>query len=101
MVDFKQLKQMYDLQKKARGIQKELKETEVEAKGEGVTLVFDGEQHLQSISIDPSMLDASKKDALESSLKKTITEAISKVQALAAERSKDVMKDMGLNIPGL
>ncbi|MBI2263509.1 YbaB/EbfC family nucleoid-associated protein [Candidatus Berkelbacteria bacterium] len=100
-MDFKQLKQLYGLQKKAKQVQKELKDLEVEAKAEGVVVVFDGEQHLNRLEIDETMLSPEKKRDLEEALKKTISEAISRVQALAAERSKEIMKDMGLNIPGM
>ena len=100
---FDKAKQLYSLQKKARAVQKELKETEVEAKSQNgsVTVVFNGEQHLLSLEIAPEFLAPEKKKQLEEDLKKTITEAIARVQAMASEKSKDMMKDMGLNIPGM
>lgn len=94
-------KQLWDLQKKARAIQKELKETEVEAKAANglVTVVFNGEQHIQSIDIDESMLSAEKKRDLEKALQQAIAEAISRVQAIAAEKMKAIAGN--LNIPGM
>lgn len=97
------MKQMYQLQKKAKDIQKELKATEIEAKsvnGE-VTVVYNGEQKLVSIAIAQDMLKPEKKRDLENTIIKVVSEASSKAQALAAEKTKDVMKDMGLNIPGM
>lgn len=96
------MKQLYQLQKKAKEIQKELKDTEIEAKSSGgeVTVVYNGEQRLVSIAIAESMLSSDKKKELEDLIVRMCSEAHSKAQALAADRTKDVMKDMGVNIPG-
>jgi len=101
MGTFDKARQLYDLQKKARAIQKELKETEVEAKSAGgqVTVVFNGEQHIQEISIDEAMLNPAKKQELQKALEQAIAECISRVQAIAAERMKVIAGD--LNIPGM
>jgi len=98
---FDKAKQLYSLQKKARAIQKELRETEVEAKaaGGGVIVVFNGEQHIQEVSIDESLLTPEKKQELEKALEQAIAECVSRVQAIAAEKMKAVAGD--LNIPGL
>lgn len=101
MGTFDKARQLYDLQKKARAIQKELKETEVEAKSSGglVTVVFNGEQHIQSVEIDEQMLAPEKKRDLERALQQAISEAISRVQAVAAEKMKAIAGN--LNIPGM
>lgn len=101
MVDFSKAKQLYDLQKKARQIQKELKETEIEAKSNDgwVTVVFNGEQHLTDIDIAIEALDPNNKKELEKDLKNTVTQAISRAQAHAAEKMKAIAGN--LNIPGL
>lgn len=101
MGTFDKARQLYDLQKKARAIQKELKETEVEAKAAGglVAVVFNGEQHIQEVNIDESMLNPERKRELEKALEQAIAEAVSRVQAIAAEQMKKVAGD--LNIPGL
>ena len=98
---FEKARQMYDLQKKARAIQKELKDTEVEAKAANgaVTVVFNGEQHIQSVEIAEEMLDPAKKDELEKALQQAIAECVSRVQAIAAEKMKAIAGN--LNIPGL
>ena len=94
-------KQLWQLQKKARGIQKELKGTEVEAKAADgqVIVTFNGEQHIQSIEINPEMLTPEKKRDLEKALQQAIAEAISRVQAIASEKRKAIAGD--LNIPGM
>ena len=94
-------KQLWSLQKKARAIQKELKDTEVEAKAANgqVTVVFNGEQHIQSVEIDESLLRPENKRDLEKALQQCIAEAVSRVQAVAAEKMKAIAGD--LNIPGM
>jgi nucleoid-associated protein EbfC len=98
---FDKAKQLYDLQKKARAIQKELKDTEVEAKAANglVKVVFNGEQHVQSVEIDESLLKAENKRELEKALQQSIAEAVSRAQGLAAEKMKSIAGD--LNIPGM
>jgi len=97
------MKQLYQLQKKAKEIQKELKDTEIEARSSNgeVTVVYNGEQKLVDIAIAESMLAEDKKKELEQLIIRVCAEASSKAQALAAEKSKDVMKEMGVNIPGM
>lgn len=98
---FDKAKQLYDLQKKARAIQKELKETEVEAKAANglVSVVFNGEQHVTEVSIDASLLKPENKNDLEKALKQAIAESIARVQAIASEKMKVIAGD--LNIPGM
>jgi DNA-binding YbaB/EbfC family protein len=101
VVDFSKARELYDLQKKARKIQKELKETEVEAKSSDgwVTVVFNGEQHLTDIDIAEEALKPENKRELEKDLKNTISQAISRAQAHAAEMMKEIAGN--LNIPGM
>jgi DNA-binding YbaB/EbfC family protein len=101
MVDFSKAKQLYDLQKKARKLQKELKDTEVEAKSSNgwVTVVFNGEQHMTEIDIDEEALAPENKRELEKDIKNTVSQAIARAQAHAAEKMKEITGN--LNIPGL
>ncbi len=99
----KQAKQMYDLQKKAKAMQKELRDTEIEAvSSDGkITAVFNAEMKLVTLSIDENYLDGKSMKDLEGALKTTISESMSKAQAVAAERTREIMKDMNINIPGM
>jgi len=101
MVDFSKIKDLYALQKKAKAIQKELKDIEVEASSNDgwVTVVFNGEQHLTEIQLLEDALRPENKRELEKDLKNSISQAISRAQAVAAEKMKDVAG--GLGIPGL
>lgn len=98
---FDKAKQLYDLQKKARAVQKELKETIVEARAaNGLVLVeFNGEQHIQKVQIDASLLRPENKIDLEKALQQAVAEAVSRVQAIAAEKMKVIAGD--LNLPGM
>jgi len=101
MVDFSKAKDLYNLQKQARAIQKELKNTEIEAKSNNgwVTVVMNGEQHLTDIQIADEAMSPENKRELEKDLKNVVTQAISRAQAYAAEKMKAIAGD--LNIPGL
>jgi len=101
MVDFGKMKELYDLQKKARAIQKELKDVEVEASSNDgwVTVVFNGEQHLTEINLSEEALRPENKRELEKDLKNAISQAISRAQAVAAEKMKDIAG--GLGLPGM
>lgn len=100
---FDKAKELYQLQKKAKEIQKELKNTEVEAKSvDGlVAVVFSADQKLKSINIDESLLQGARKRELEEKLSRVISEGLSRVQAVAAEKTKGLMSEMGVNIPGM
>ena len=101
MVDFSKAKELYELQKKARAIQKELKNTEIEASSNDgwVTVVFNGEQHLTDIDINEEALKPENKRTLEQDLKNTVSQAVSRSQAHAAEKMRAIAGN--LNIPGL
>ncbi|PIU24370.1 nucleoid-associated protein, YbaB/EbfC family [Candidatus Berkelbacteria bacterium CG08_land_8_20_14_0_20_39_8] len=101
MVDFSKAKDLYRLQKQAREIQRELKDTEIEAKSNDgwVSVVFNGEQHLTEVTLSEEALKPENKKELEKQIQNTVSQAISRSQALAAEKMKDVMGGMGL--PGM
>lgn len=99
---FSKAKDTYELVKKARAIQKELKETEIEATSSdgSLTVVFNGEQRMVDIQIDEKWLDPTKKHDLEKAILNVTGQAISKAQAVAAEQMKKVAGDLNLP-PGL
>ncbi|MEI6477972.1 MAG: YbaB/EbfC family nucleoid-associated protein [bacterium] len=95
---FSKGKETYELVKKARAIQKELKETEIEASSADgtITVVFNGEQRMVDIQIDDSWLEPGKGRELEKSIMNVTGQAISKAQAVAAEQMKKVAGDLNL-----
>ena len=62
-------------------------------------MVFNGEQHIQEVTIDESLLKPESKKDLEKALQQAIAECISRVQAIASEKMKVIAGD--LNIPGM
>lgn len=88
---------------KARQVQKELKNTEVEAQSNDgvVKVIVNGELRIKNIELNAEALKPENKRQLEKTLLNTLGEAMSRAQALAAQKTKDVMKDMNLNIPGM
>lgn len=83
---FGKAKENYGLIKKAREIQKKLKEQTVEAESGAVKIVMNGEQKIQSVEVDKNNLDN-----IENDIKSATTSAIQKSQKIAT----DLMKDMG------
>lgn len=96
-------KQLYQLQKKAKEVQKILKNTEIEARSSDglISAVFSGDQKIKSIEIDDSVISTDRKKELEEKLVRVISEGLSRSQAVAAEKAKGLMGDMGMNIPGM
>lgn len=88
---------------KANQVRKELKNTEIEAKSNDgtVEVVVNGEMHIVEIKLNEEMLKPENKKHLENAIKNTVSEALSRAQAVAAEKTKEVMKDMNINIPGM
>jgi DNA-binding protein YbaB len=83
---FGKAKDQYDIVKKAREIQKKLKDQIVESESGAVKVVMNGEQKIQDIKIDRDNLDN-----LEGDIKSAVAGAIDKSQKIAAE----LMKEMG------
>ncbi|MFA6081930.1 MAG: YbaB/EbfC family nucleoid-associated protein [Patescibacteria group bacterium] len=98
---FDKAKQLYDLQKQARAIQKELKDTEIEAVSATgkVKVRFNGEQHILGVEIDESLVAEGQKREVEKAIQQVVAEAIAKSQTVAAEKMKAIAGN--LNIPGL
>ena len=100
-MDLSKIKNLYEIQKKARAVQKELKDIEIEVSSNDgwITAVFNGEQHLTGIQIDEDALRPENKREIEKDLKNVVSQGISRAQAIAAEKMKDIAG--GLGIPGM
>jgi DNA-binding YbaB/EbfC family protein len=96
-----QAKDLISLQRQAKQIQKELHDTLIEAEElDGrIRVVFNGEQKVEEVNIDESLLSPSEKRNLESALKNAIASAIARSQQIAAEKMKDIAGKLGL--PGM
>ena len=100
---FDKMKQIMEMQKKAKEVQKALGAMKVEKTSPGgkITLVMNGNSQVESLSIDESVFTPEQKKAVEDALVKLITEAGEEVKQQSAAQAMSMMKDMDLNIPGL
>lgn len=90
---FGKAKEQFEFVKKAREIQKKLKDMTVEGESGAVKIVMNGEQKVQSVEVDKENLEDIERD-----IEKAVGNAVEKSQKVAAE----VMKDLGgLGLPGM
>jgi nucleoid-associated protein EbfC len=71
----------------------------VTAAGGAITIVVTGHQRVQSIKIDPSLVDPNDVGMLEDTLVAAVNEAIVKSQEHSAQRLESVTG--GLSLPGM
>ena len=95
------MKMLRQMQKQMEKVQNELKETTIETStgGGAVKIVITGEQHIESIAIDPAAIDPDDPDLLSDLITAAVNEAIDQSQDLA--KTKLGALTGGLNIPGL
>ena len=95
------MKKVQKLQKEMKKLQDDLQKRTVEATvGGGVlTLVMNGEQNVESVHIDPSIIDPEDSEMLEDLNVAAVNEAIKKVdEMMAQEMSKSTG---GMHLPGM
>jgi DNA-binding YbaB/EbfC family protein len=95
------LRQIQELQAKMIKAQEELGKTNVEvtAGGGAITIVINGHQQFQSISISPEVVNPEDVDFLQDLVLAACNEAVQKSQELAAQNMSKLTG--GLKIPGL
>jgi DNA-binding YbaB/EbfC family protein len=101
---FNQMKQLYDMQKKAKNLQKQLEAIHAEKSNSSGTLtaVVNGGHSIVSLKIDPSWLAADKQEALQTLLVDVINDAFEEVQKKTATQTASLMKELqGFKIPGM
>jgi len=99
---FNQMKQLYEMQKKAKEIQRQLEGIKIEKTNKNLTAKVNATQKVESLTIDSSYLTPDKKNDLEQTLVKLINEALEEAQKKSASQAAEMMKGLqGLNIPGL
>jgi DNA-binding protein YbaB len=95
---FGKAKEQLEFVKKAREIQKKLRDTRVEGESGSVKVVMNGEQKIQSVEFDRDSVDVERLDRLEKDVHAAVESAITKSQKVAV----DMMKDMGgFGLPGM
>ena len=96
-------KMLQKMQQDMLAAQQALETETVEVSRNGITIVITGHQRVQSVTVDPKMLDTSDEEwtnDLQDLLVIAINEAIEQSQAMAAQRMESITGGLG-NIPGL
>ena len=95
------MKQFQALQGKIAKAQQELEETTIEASSGGgaVAVVMTAQPRLNSITIEPEVVDASDVEMLQDLIMAAINEALEQVRATQMQQLGGIAG--GLNIPGL
>ncbi len=98
---FDKAKKMWELQSKAKQLQKELREMEFvgEELGGKVKVMLNGEQKVMSIEVDDSLVSLNEKESMIKFLGQAFSSAVKKSQQAAATKTKEIVG--GLGIPGL
>jgi len=71
----------------------------VTAGGGAVTIVITGDQRIESIAVDPDLIDPEEQEMLEDLLVAAFNQAIEQSKELASNRMGNITE--GLNLPGL
>ena len=96
----KQMKQLYDLQKKIKKEMEQISVTIEEAGGK-IKVTMNGEMKVMDLNIDPFYLAPDKGTELQNMLKRAISNAVGQAQQKSAARMQQVSKEMGINLPGM
>ena len=93
------MKKVQEMQTKMQEMQKELENKIVEAESGGgmIKITMNGKQIVQSIDIDPSLLNADEKEVLEDLITAALNQAKEKVEEMSAEEMKKITG--GLQLP--
>lgn len=95
------MKQVQVMQAKMAAMQEELEKTEVEASSGGgmVKVVTNGKNEIQSITIDPEVVDKDDVEMLQDLIVAAVNQAREKVQEMQADQMSQITG--GLKLPGL
>jgi len=95
------LKQAQQMHAKIAQLQEEMAEKTVEASSGGgiVNVVINGKQEIQSLRIDPEVVNREDIEMLQDLIVAAVNEAIRKSQEMMTEEMKKITG--GLNIPGI
>lgn len=96
-------KMLQKMQADMLAAQQALETETVEVSRNGIQIVITGHQRVQSVTIDPKMIDTSDEEwltDLQDLLVVAVNEAIEQSQAMAAQRMESITGGLG-GIPGL
>jgi len=97
------VQQLQKLQEEMIEAQEALGEETVEVTvgGGALTLVMTGHQKVQSVTIDPAVVDPEDVRLLEDLIIAAVNEAVDRSQELVSERMGRFTAGLGMDIPGL
>lgn len=101
---FKMINEAASLRRNMNKIQEQLREIKADFSGGGgkVTVTARGDGSLESIRIDPSVIDPSAAGVLEKLVLAAVAGALEAARKKSATEMQTLMQDLGLpNIPGL
>jgi DNA-binding YbaB/EbfC family protein len=104
MMNPKMLKQIEQMQAKMMQAQEELGDTTVEgsAGGGAVTVVMNGHQQVQSVTIDPEFVDPDDVETLQDAIVAALHDAQEKAQDVMQQKMGAATGGLGgLGLPGL
>jgi len=90
MAMFGKAKEQFEFVKKAREIQKKLKSEIITIESGAVTIVINGEQKIQKVTINKNDFDTDRLDVLEKDIKTALDKGIKQAQDYAANLMKDI-----------
>ena len=99
-MDYKKAQELLKLQQEASKIQNELSNIHIEAESDGFVVTIDGQMKAIGVMIEDETL-LNDKARLEKAALEAINKCLKKSQEIAADKMKDVMGNMGLNLPGM
>ena len=86
------IKDKFELVKKAKELQKKLRSEVVNVSSGAVKIVINGEQKVQSVTVNKDMVDVENLEKLEREIKSALEQAITRSQQIAA----NIAKGMGI-----
>lgn len=94
------MKDLYNMQKKAKDMKQKLQKIHIEAEVDGVVVTLNGEMDLVNIQISDEAMQMGA-ERLANTIKEAFAKAKKKAEQVAAENMKDIMGDMGMGLPGM
>lgn len=99
-MDFSKAGEMMKMQQKAIKIQKELKNTLIEAEFDGLVITFNWEMKVEKVEFEDISIIWDK-EKLEKAILEAANKGLKKSQELSSAKMQGVMKSMWMNLSGI
>lgn len=98
---FGQMKDMYKMQKQAKAMKKKLANIHIESEADGIKITMSADQEIVSIDIADDIMAPEQKPRLVKAIMEAMKKASKKAQEVSALEMREIMGNMGLNLPGM